>query len=676
MRQAAKVRFYHYLFVELSIRLISPISCIRLSQLPEWMVDTLVLEVFLWGKTDAEVKYACVEMLNHLGLSCRIIWDARSLKNKERNAVLILPEASMLGEEELVLLLESPCSLIFVNHLPEMLLSKLGVRMIGSKRVYPPEISGVLKVDGFDHAPFFYDFPIIESETGLFERVGEIGVEGVDYAGVMTSKGDSKSFVIIVPQIFRSAAYMLSGGEETLFLSNSERAQLVDGFDRIDVRKTEIGKCGFLGVPIVNVYEELLLRLLLDLSERKGTLLMRKWLFPRNYDAALCVTHDAENVISAESGKDAIYNFLDGKLVEGLAKYFLGSIAVASTLLVHLRIFKSRQSLRLVPLFLSGKLRRFNPVWNFDKLLDTDKRFGIVSSFYFLANEGKMDSDYDFGHPLIKEAMSLVMKKGCNVGLHASFGSYLDKGQLRREKDKLEEALGSKVRGVRQHYYRFEAPNTWRRQEEAGFSFDSSFGYAQQVGFRAGVCLPFRPFDCRSKKAFSILEFPCLIEDGVLLQNQYMALSSGKAFKVCGNLVDATVRHHGVITLAWHESVDRERAQDWFVLYERILQYCSKFNLWKTTVEDLATRFDTLRAIVIEKLSTSKNSFDIEITSPNSVEDFTLKVHLPSNGRIQRIFVNQVEMDHWKSRTDGTVDVCLNIEKGKNSLKIFFSRET
>ena len=635
-----------------------------------------MLEVLLLVKSDEEVKYACVEMLNHLGVPYREIEDLEILNRRDSAVVLILPEASRLSGRDLNLLWESSCPVIFVSDLPEMFLKNFGMRLVGAEGKLPPKISGLLKADGVETVPFFYDFPILESDGDLVEKVGGIEVDGTRYLGVVMSKRNSRPFAFVVPQIFRSSAYLLGGGEESLPLSNEERAQLVDRLGRIDGGKTEIARLGFLRVPIVNVYEELLLRLLLDFSERKRMPLVRKWLYPRNYDAALCVTHDVEHAISPEVGIDAVKNLTSGKLVEGFARGFLALIAIMSTLLVHLRIFKSRQSLRLVPLFLLQKLMRFNPLWNFDKLIDVDKEFAVVSSFHFLANVGPRDSDYDFRHPLILEAMNFVRKNGCRLGLHASFNSYNDKGQLRREKGELEEVLGMKVRGIRQHYYRFEVPGTWKNQEEAGFLCDSSFGYAQQVGFRAGTCLPFKPFDRQRKKAFSLLEVSRIIEDGVLLQEPYMALSFREAFEVCKDLIEAVMRHHGVITLGWHESIDREWTRDWFVLYKKILQYCSKFNLWKTTVEDLARRYNTVRSMDIEMSSSYKNSMSIEITSPNSIEDFVLRIHMPSQERIRKIFANKVSVEYRENTKDGTIDACLNVQKGKNGLKILFSKRS
>jgi len=456
-------------------------------------------------------------------------------------------------------------------------------------------------------------------------------------------------------------------------LSNEERARLVDKFGRIDGRKTEIARRGFLCVPIVNVYEELLLRLLLEFSDREGMPLVRKWLYPRNYDAALCVTHDVEYVISAEAYMDAVNSFRKGKLLNGFVKGFLASIAAVSTLLADLRVFPSRQSLRFIPLFLSRKLMRFNPVWNFNKFINIEKEFGVVSSFYFLANESQRDSDYEFRHPLILQAINLVRDNGCEVGLHASFNSYNDEERLRKEKRELEKVLRAKVGGIRQHYYNFEVPRTWRCQEDAGFLYDSTFGYAQQVGFRAGACLPFKPFDSQGKKAFSILEVPLIIEDGVLLQEKYLGLSFRKAFDVCKNLVEVILRHHGVLTLNWHESVDRERTQHWFVLYKQILQYCSEFNFWRTTAQNLARWFEIRRAIMFQRGSNFKDSLTMGIDSPFVVQDFVLRVHPPSQRQIRKIVFNQEPINYTKNKTNKMLSVCVNLQKGKNRLKILFA---
>ena len=47
----------------------------------------------------------------------------------------------------------------------------------------------------------------------------------------------------------------------------------------------------------------------------------------------------------------------------------------------------------------------------------------------------------------------------------------------------------------RQHYLRWRAPTTWQNWEDAGLDYDSTVGYADHVGFRAGTCYEYPIFN-------------------------------------------------------------------------------------------------------------------------------------------------------------------------------------
>jgi len=81
---------------------------------------------------------------------------------------------------------------------------------------------------------------------------------------------------------------------------------------------------------------------------------------------------------------------------------------------------------------------------------------------------------------------------------------------------KLEKVLGKKIVGYRNHYLKFKVPETWGLPKEAGFKYDTTLGYADCVGFRNGMCHPFKPFDLNINSYINILEIPLIIMDRTL----------------------------------------------------------------------------------------------------------------------------------------------------------------
>ena len=63
--------------------------------------ESVMLRVLLYGRIKPELKYACVEMLDHLGLPYSEIDDLRGLKGDgDVSDVLILLGTSIVGMEE------------------------------------------------------------------------------------------------------------------------------------------------------------------------------------------------------------------------------------------------------------------------------------------------------------------------------------------------------------------------------------------------------------------------------------------------------------------------------------------------------------------------------------------------------------------------------------------------
>jgi hypothetical protein len=156
---------------------------------------------------------------------------------------------------------------------------------------------------------------------------------------------------------------------------------------------------------------------------------------------------------------------------------------------------------------------------------------------------------------------------------------------MKGEKSRLENTLGKKVIGYRNHYLRFKIPDTWELLAKAGFKYDSTLGYDDMIGFRNGMCHPFKPYDLNKNKPIDILELPLVIMDGSLFS---YAKSLDEAFEYAKKLIDTVEKYNGVITLLWHNSpFSWPIRKNWKILYEKILKYCYDKNAWITSGEEI-----------------------------------------------------------------------------------------
>jgi len=225
-----------------------------------------------------------------------------------------------------------------------------------------------------------------------------------------------------------------------------------------------------------------------------------------------------------------------------------------------------------------------SPYLNFGQIMQLEEKYDAKSSFYFIAaKEDPIRFRYDIED--IKNEIGTISDSGWEVGLHGGYYSYNDFKEIVKEKKRLEEVLGKKIIGFRNHYLRFKVPDSWELLSKAGYKYDTTLGYSDMMGFRNGMCHPFIPYDLNKNKEVDILEIPLVIMDGTLFE---VANSFEEAWGYTKDLIDTVERYNGVITILWHTNVfNCAFRKTWKMLYEKILKYCSEKNAWMTSGKEI-----------------------------------------------------------------------------------------
>lgn len=232
-----------------------------------------------------------------------------------------------------------------------------------------------------------------------------------------------------------------------------------------------------------------------------------------------------------------------------------------------------------------GQIRsRKRPLCNFSAIMDLEEKYDAKSTFFFMAeNPGEQDYSYDIED--IGPEIGEIVDRGWEVGLHGGHGTYLDPHQMRQKKERLEKVTGRAVHGYRNHYLRFRVPDTWEYLSQAGFTYDATYGYADCVGFRNGMCHPFKPYNLNANREIDIVEIPLAIMDWTF--SNYMRMDTVKAWDMIKRLIETVEKYHGVLTILWHNTyMDGENLR----LYEKILNYCGNRKAWMTNSGDLILR--------------------------------------------------------------------------------------
>jgi hypothetical protein len=117
----------------------------------------------------------------------------------------------------------------------------------------------------------------------------------------------------------------------------------------------------------------------------------------------------------------------------------------------------------------------------------------------------------------------------------------------RAEIAELTTATGDRRVGVRMHWLYFSNEST-ALLEAAGFDYDSTCGYNDAIGFKAGTSQVFRPLG-RS----TLMELPLSIMDSAMFYPGRMEMIRKAALQMCRGIVDDARRFGGTVVINWHD---------------------------------------------------------------------------------------------------------------------------
>ncbi len=359
----------------------------------------------------------------------------------------------------------------------------------------------------------------------------------------------SENCVKIGLDIFKETGYLLSGHLDRIWANLDEAL------------KREIAR-----IPVVDFYEELLFKSILYACERLGIPLVQKAFWPEGKKFAVCLTHDVDEVRKTYQWITRPLRYIRRGDFNALKGQFFSFIE---------------------------KVKGKEPYWTFEEIIRIENEMGVKSTFFFLNESGKAHlfspsswklcgRKYNLRSHAIMEIIQRLYSDGYEIGVHGSFYSYSDLEMLKKEKKELEEILGNKVIGIRQHHLNLEIPKTWRYQEEIGFDYDTSLGFKNDIGFKWGTCFPFHPFDTEKKMKMSLLEIPLIIMDTPL----FLAV---QPWNECIQTLNSVEKHRGVLTLLWHHTVfNKLEFPGWVNRYVELIRICQEKNAWIATGREIA----------------------------------------------------------------------------------------
>ncbi len=220
---------------------------------------------------------------------------------------------------------------------------------------------------------------------------------------------------------------------------------------------------------------------------------------------------------------------------------------------------------------------RKDPFDSFDWLLNIQKKYNVSTIFFFLVSEY---TTYDKNIPVGNIKFQSLIKHIVDyspVGLHPSYFTMRNLEKLKKEKKRLESIINTPIIKSRQHFLRFDLPETFQNLVDVDIQEDYSIGYASHFGFRAGTCTPFYFYDMQHEIQTPLKLFPFAVMDVTL--KDYLQYSNKKSFAILMQLAEEVKKVNGTfITLNHNETFnDFGRFKGWKQMYVKLIKAIEDF---------------------------------------------------------------------------------------------------
>ena len=342
------------------------------------------------------------------------------------------------------------------------------------------------------------------------------------------------------------------------------------------------------GIPTL----ELHIALLRDLILISGVPLVEIPPVPDGYRFIACLTHDVDHpLLRMHKFDHTTLGFLYRAMFGSLANVFRRRLPVRKLLTNWAAALK-------LPLVHLGLAKDF---WReFDRYVQLEE--GAHSTFFVIPFKhcpgrtglGPAPDSRAAGYGAVDISGKIreLMSAGCEIGLHG-IDAWLDSSSGPAELEEIRQITGAQDIGVRMHWLYF-AEHSAAVLEQAGADYDSTIGYNETIGYRAGTTQVYKPLG-----ATRLLELPLHIMDTALFFPARMNLSPRDARQRVAGIIDNAVQFGGTVTVNWHDrSIAPERCWDDF--YVELVRELRSRGAWFATAAETVSWFRKRRSSVFE----------------------------------------------------------------------------
>jgi hypothetical protein len=345
---------------------------------------------------------------------------------------------------------------------------------------------------------------------------------------------------------------------------------------------------------------------------------------PAGYDLTVCLTHD----VDFASIRDHVFDlsasgFLKRAVFGSISDFVRGRIGGK-------KLIKNIGAAIKLPFMYLGLAR---DCWDqFENWIKLEN--GRHSTFFVIPFKNRTGEEVTSPMPKMRAAkyditdieatIRKLMDAGDEIGVHG-IDAWHNANAALSEKDRITSVTGLYETGIRMHWLAWKE-NSAGILDKAGYSYDSTFGFNETVGFRAGTSQLFVP-----KGAETLLEMPLNIQDTSLFYSGRMHLTDEQAWEKCRSILKECLLYGGVLTILWHQrSIGPERL--WGEFYSRLLNELVNHRIWFATGLKAAEWFRKRREIVFDSAEVIDGSLDIQLSgiTADDLPQLTLRLFNPA----------------------------------------------
>ncbi|CAN5265617.1 hypothetical protein BH20VER2_BH20VER2_06370 [soil metagenome] len=354
------------------------------------------------------------------------------------------------------------------------------------------------------------------------------------------------------------------------------------------------------GVPTLDLH----IRLLRESIVKERLPLVEIPPAPAGHPFTVCLTHDVDHVRLRFHRLDhTVIGFLYRATLRSFFQFLRGRRSL-SHLLTN---WKAAFSL---PLIYLGLVK--DPWDQLESYAELEK--GLASTFFVIPRKDHPGVDPQgnirskratrYAAADIAAELKQLHANGSEIALHG-IDAWHDSSAGAEERNQIERVTGSPEMGVRMHWLYF-AQESPRLLEQAGFSYDSTIGYNETIGYKAGTTQVYQ-----HPGADRLLELSLHIMDTAMFYPPYLNLSDSEAQRAIQPMIRHAAGSGGVMTINWHDrSLGPERL--WGGAYASLLSDLRAEDPWFATAGDAVAWFRKRRAASFGDVRPGSNEVTVQ----------------------------------------------------------------